>query len=224
MTLPERRSTDEDFFPPAPSTQPLGDTRFRALVGTTDWAALPQAIRRRFSKRLAGGDSTVYRGRVVAARMSRVGLMLAQVARLVGGPLPLSRDVGAAAVVTVTEDAAGHGQHWTRLYVRRGTFPQIIHSSKRFAGPTGLEEHIGCGLGMALRVHVEPDALVFRSAGYFIDLGGRRLRLPHWMSPGDLTVAHHDRGAGRFVFDLTLAHPRLGELVHQSALFEETAS
>ena len=203
---------------------PVLDPRFRALLAAPDWASLPAAVRRRFSKRVHGGESTVYRGRVLETRMSPAGRVLSQLARLVGGPLPLSREAGVAAVVTVTEDVATTGQHWTRLYARRAGFPQIIHSSKRFAGPTGLEEHIGCGLGMRLRVDVEPDALVFRSAGYFLSVGVARLALPRWLSPGALTVRHRDAGAGRFVFDLRLEHPRWGELIYQAGLFEETES
>ena len=207
-----------------PPQQPtaLGDPRFRALLGAEDWAALPAPVRKRFSKRLAGGATIVYRGTVVATEMSRAGLWLARLGRLIGGPLPLSRDRGMSAVVTVTEDIAAQGQHWTRLYARRNGFPQIIHSSKRFAGPTGLEEYVGAGIGMALTVHVEAQALVFRSAWYFLQLFGRRLRLPRVLSPGQLTVTHSELGQGRFAFTLHLEHPRFGVLVSQDAVFAES--
>ena len=213
----------------APETPaPLGDPRFRALLSAADWAALPTPVRKRFSKRLAGGGTVVYRGEITETRFSRAGFWLAQTARLIGGPLPISRDTGTPAIVTVTEDIATQGQHWTRLYVRRSGFPQVIHSSKRFAGPTGLEEYVGAGIGMALSVHVEAGALVFRSAGYFVQLFGKRLALPRWLSPGALTVTHAElgrnaSGVGRFVFSLSVEHPRLGVLISQAAVFEDSA-
>ena len=210
--------------PPIAENAALVDPRFRALLSVQDWARLPAPIRRRFSHRLVGGASHVYRGYVVETRMSRAGWLLAQAARLVGAPLPLWRDAGVAAVVTVTEDVAGRGQHWTRLYARRDGFPQVVRSSKRFSGPTGLEELIGHRLGMALEIAARPDALVFRSAAYFLDLRLLRLTLPRWLTPGSLTVTHRDLGRGRFRFELDLVHPRLGSLIQQTAEFEETDS
>jgi hypothetical protein len=209
------------------ATQPdsaLGDLRFRALLSDADWAALPIAIRRRFSKRLAGGNTVVYAGTVTETRMSRAGWWLAQAMRLVGAPLPLSRDRDVPAVVTVTEDMSGGGQVWTRLYARRTSFPQVIHSAKRFAGPTGLEEYVGRGVGMALTVRVIDGTLVFLSAGYFVQLLGRRVALPAWLAPGALTVTHGELGDGRFSFTLDLVHSRFGALIRQTAAFRETVS
>jgi hypothetical protein len=200
---------------------PLGDLRFRALVSAYDWAALPVAIRRRFSKRLSDGATVVYVGTVLETTMSRAGWCLAQVARIIGAPLPTAVDSGVPSVVTVTEDMKTGGQIWTRMYTRRRTFPQVIHSSKRFAGPTGLEEYVGCGIGMALTVHVENGALVFRSAHYFMQVGRMRLRLPGWLTPGALTVTHAELGEGRFLFTLDVTHRWLGQLVAQSAAFRE---
>jgi hypothetical protein len=221
-------------FEPRPQPQPphgdgarddsLGDLRFRALLSEPDWAALPRAIRRRFSRRLADGATIVYAGTVIETRMSRAGWWLAQAVRPIGAPLPISRDGGVPAVVAVTEDMAGGGQVWTRLYARRAGFPQIIHSAKRFAGPTGLEEHVGFGVGMALTVHVVESALVFRSAGYFVQVLGRRIPLPRWLTPGALTVTHGELPDGWFSFTLDLVHPRFGALIRQAAVFREAGT
>jgi hypothetical protein len=167
------------------------------------------------------GEPAVYAGVVNECWMSRAGWWLAQAVRIIGAPLPLATDAGVASAVTVTEDGAGAGQIWTRLYARRSGFPQVIHSAKRFAGPTGLEEHVGCGFGMMLTVHVEVGALVFRSAGYFLQVLGRRLPLPRWATPGALTVVHAETGEGTFRFTLEIVHPHFGALLRQTALFRE---
>jgi hypothetical protein len=203
----------------------LGDLRFRALLSDADWAALPVAVRRRFSRRLAGGGTIIYAGRVIETRMSRAGRWLAQAVRPIGAPLPISRDRDVPAVVAVTEDVAGGGQGggqvWTRLYGRRAGFPQIIHSAKRFAGPTGLEEYVGRGVGMALRVYAREGALIFRSENYFLQLFGRRFILPAWLCPGTLYVTHAELPDGKFSFTLQIFHPRLGLLIRQMAMFRD---
>lgn len=199
----------------------LVDLRFRQLLGRAEWEALPQAVQQRFSKRLSGQAMALYRGRVVRTEFSRLGWLLAQALRLIGGPLPVCRDTDVPAVVSVSEDIAGRGQVWSRLYARRDGFPQVIHSAKRFAGPTGLEEYVGKGIGMALKVEPMPDGLRFVSDHYFLMLARRRLRLPHWLGPGRTVVEHHDLGHGCFLFTLMLRHPLLGRLVEQHALFSD---
>jgi len=201
----------------------LDDYRFRALLSDEDWGRLPLATWRRFSKRLAGG-TVVYVGEVEESRHSRIGWWLAQFARLIGGPLPTGTETGVPMIVTVTEDAASGGQVWTRICARSNGFPQVIHSAKRFAGPTGLEEYVGLGIYMALRLSVESEALLFRSTGYFLSIGSLRVRLPDRLTPGALTVTHTDLGGGNFRFTLEAVHPHLGLLVRQSALFREAAS
>ena len=198
----------------------LADLRFRSLIPAADWAALPAAVRRRFSKRLAGGATVVYRGAVVAVTVNLFGRLLAQLARLIGAPLPLIFEPGAA-VVAVTEDQVGQGQVWSRLYVRPDGFPQVIHSAKRFAGATGLEEHVAAGVGMALNVTATPEALEFRSAFYFATVLGLRIRLPRWAEPGRLLITHRDLGEGRFAFTLALDHPLFGRLIGQDAVFQD---
>jgi hypothetical protein len=199
----------------------LHDLRFRALLPDDDWKRLPQATRQRFSKRLADGHTAIYVGEVTEIGFSRIGWWLAQMVRLIGGPLPISTDTHVPSIVTVTEDAATSGQIWTRIYARRNGFAQVIHSSKRFAGYTGLEEYLGFGVGMALRIVVDGRDLLFRSAGYFVQVGRVKFWLPALLTPGALTVTHTDLGSGTFQFALAIVHPRFGMLVRQSAVFTE---
>lgn len=204
------------------SLPPLGDLRFRALLSDEDWFSLPPAVRARFSKRLGAGETAIYVGRVSEIEMNRAGRVLVQLARLIGGPFPTSLDTGTASVVTVTEDAATHGQTWTRLYARKKGVPQVIHSTKLFAGPTGLEEHVGGGVFMRLKVRAEDGKLVFRSRDYFWSIGRLRIALPRFLTPGALTVTHTDLGEGWFTFTLDIEHPILGTLIHQCVTFQES--
>ncbi|MEM1162085.1 MAG: DUF4166 domain-containing protein [Pseudomonadota bacterium] len=198
------------------------DWRFRDLLGPADWDRLPRAVRRRFSQHMTESASTVYQGAVTTMRMNPFGRALAFAARLIGSPLPYDRgSVGQPAVVTVTQDVAGHGQFWVRHYGRRAGFPQVVHSSKRFAGPTGLEEYVGCGIGMALILRRQETSLLFVARHYFIQIFGRRIRIPRWLSPGHLVIGHHDLGAGRFRFSLDLTHRFLGRMIHQDAVFQD---
>jgi hypothetical protein len=209
---------------PASNAKLLDDRRFHALLPDEDWGRLPVAIWRRFSKRLADGDTIIYVGEIDEASLSRTGWWVVQLARIIGGPLPTSAESCVPMIVAVTEDAATGGQIWTRICSRRNGFPQVIHSSKRFEGPTGLEEYVGFGVSMGLRIFVENEALLFRSAGYYVRLGRLRLPLPEWLTPGDLTVSHSDLGGGAFRFTLEIVHPRFGMLLRQSAVFREASS
>ena len=205
-----------------PAIEPLfDDLRFRRLLGEEAWKQLPLAVQRRFSKRLAGGRTVTYVGTITQATFSRLGWGMAQALRLIGGPLPTSRDIDVPFIVSVTEDTASGGQIWTRICARRDHFPQVIHSSKRFCGHTGIEEYVGLGLSMALTIAVKGQSLVFESDGYFAKVAGWRLRLPDWVTPGRITVMHTDLGDGRFEFTLNMRHPRFGLLIDHIAVFRE---
>ncbi len=201
------------------------DTRFRALIGRAAWESLPAAVQRRFSKRLGGDQLVLYPGTMRTARFSRLGWLFAQACRVIGAPLPLHTDCGRPAAVSVAEDAQSGGQCWTRIYGREHGFPQVIHSAKRFAGPTGLEEYVGRGVGMALTVAAVDGGLEFVSDHYFFAAFGKRWRIPRWLEPGRTVVRHidrgDDRGEGAFLFSLSLHHPWFGELVYQEGEFRD---
>jgi len=204
---------------PAVRAEAEAESPFARLLGER-WLFLPPAIRRRFLRRVSLGACVTYVGEVAECRMSFAGRLLAQAARLIGGPLPLGTDTGVSASVSISTDSDGRSQYWTRQYGRWHGFPQVIHSAKRFAGPTGLEEYLGWGVGIALRLEERDGALWFVSDHYFVKLAGVRLHIPDFV-PGHLIVGHTDLGGGRFAFSLDLVHPLLGELVHQLAVFAD---
>ena len=199
----------------------LQDNRFQALLQSSAWQQLPSAVQKRFSKRVKGGDSTVYVGQITQMRMSALGRTLANILRMIGAPLPLKVDIGTPSIVSVTEDAIEGGQIWTRLYANRRGFPQMIHSAKRFRGNTGLEEYIGFGLNMALATRVVNRALCFESAGYSLDVLGKRFPLPRFLTPFDLVVKHEDIDSDKFAFSLRLTAPWCGELIYQKGIYRE---
>lgn len=208
-------------FSPNVDSPEIGDLRFRALLNEDAWASLPPAVRRRFSKRLNSGATAIYAGRVTEIEVSNLGRALAQILRVIGAPLPLSTTRNAPSVVTVTEDAATGGQNWTRLFARERGFPQIIHSVKRFSGPTGLEEYIGFGIAMALSASAENGALMFHSTRYCLAFRDWRIPFPRWATPGALTVSHEEVTPTSFLFTLHLEHPIFGTLVHQEVEYHE---
>ncbi len=209
-------------IPSAPIICELGDLRFSGLLGLEAWKKLPDAIQKRFSHRLRAGQTAIYTGTIDQIMMSRSGRILAHALRIIGAPLPLRIETGVAAIVTVTEDGKTGGQIWSRLYTSRNNFPQITQSSKRFSGPTGLEEYIGFGITMALTARTTHKAMIFESAGYSLNFWKFRLALPHFMTPGQVTVTHEDLSDGTFRFTLQLVHPHLGTLVGQSGVFHES--
>lgn len=206
---------------PRPGLVADAEPRFRSLLKPGEWEQLPSRVQRRFSFRLEHAQTVVYVGEVAETRMTRAGRMFGCLGRLIGAPLPLAPGGRVAAAVMVTEDQAVGGQLWTRVYGRPGAFPQVIHSAKRFAGTTGLEECVGAGVGMRLTLHVEHRALVFRSAGYFLRLGKHSLPLPGWCMPGCIEVAHREERDGCFSFTLSVTHRLFGEIIRQVAFFHD---
>lgn len=190
----------------------------QAQLPEQQWESLPAAVRARFGHVFTPGRSQCYSGVTVTSRASRWGWVLAQLGRLIGAPLPL-RCYDGPVVVTVTDHEGNAGQNWCRIYHNQRGFGQCIQSVKRFCGPTGLEEYLGWGIAMALTVTVERRALVFRSAGYAVYIGGYRWSLPGWLQPGALRVVHRELSAERFEFTLDLVHPKFGELMHQHMEF-----
>jgi hypothetical protein len=192
------------------------------LLGEESWQRLPPAVRQRFGRDLAPGESMMYHGEVASTERTRAGWLWVQLLRVIGAPLPVEKLAFAPSTVVVTAVSV-HTQCWTRIYHGSRQLPQVIRSMKRFSGSTGLEECVGAGIGMALKVAVESQTLVFRSAGYHWRCSGMKLPLPQWLSPGCVEVRHREERGGSFSFVLTVVHPWYGQIFRQVAYFRDVA-
>jgi len=115
----------------------LYDLRFRALLSDEDWDGLPRRVKIRFSKRLSSNRAALYSGDIREMRFSRFGWLLAQVTRIIGGPLPHRAAVDCPAAVCVAEDRQGGGQLWTRVYYRKSADDQQCKALCRANQPGG---------------------------------------------------------------------------------------
>ena len=199
------------------------DPSFRRLLGETQWWSLVPAVRERFSSKPAVGTELRYIGAMETVRSSRAGWLLAQLFRLIGTPLAPHRGRDVPVTVTLRLAPDGKGVVWHRLYSFPGRTPVACQSIKEASPQQGLVERVGAGIGMWLRLSAREGALHFESTGYFWRLGRFHLRLPDWLTPGVLRVAHIDEGAGRFRFRIAVEHPRFGELFFQEGSFRLAA-
>ena len=140
---------------------------FRACWAPERWSALPAAVRAPLRRKITAGRlrHLCRRGRRNAGS-ARLGWLLANLARLVGAPLPLAPRYRAfPRCVSVTEDIAGGGQFWTRQYgrARRLSAGDPQRQALRRARP-GSRNISGLGIGIALRLAAEDGVLCCSSA------------------------------------------------------------
>ncbi|OUM03562.1 DUF4166 domain-containing protein [Variovorax sp. JS1663] len=186
----------------------------QTLVGAEGWRRLPVAVQRRFAH---AHRDVVYAGELTL-HCSPIGRVFAWASALLGGPLTAARG-DAPARVRVHGDGRG-GVVWERHLALAG-HDKVVRSTKLADARGRLVERTDGGLSMALDVFEDGGALVFESRCYFFALGGSRLPIPHLLTPGTCRVEHHDLGAGRFRFVLSMAHPWWGTTFRQSGVFHD---
>ena len=117
------------------STTLLGDLRFRALLRADDWNSLPHAVRRRFSKRLAGGGTVIYVGEIAREPADPGRLVCSRsLPRRSARRCRCDATPDVPSVVTVTEDRRPAGRSGPGSTRRRDGFPQIIHCASASPG------------------------------------------------------------------------------------------
>lgn len=205
--------------PEAPNDDPL---HIRALLGDAAWLRLHPAVRKRFGNDARLGETHLYRGVMQRVEASALGLIMAQLARLVGAPMAwgTGRDVPCN-VVTYDDPVRPGGIVWERHYSFAPRKTQIARTTKVVNESGGLLECFGRGFGMTLKLEEKSGALHFISTSFYLQIFGHRFALPRLLSPGTLEVAHRDAGGGWFQFTLMVCHPLFGRLAFQDGYFQE---
>lgn len=191
------------------TAQPLD---LSALVGPAAWQRLPLSVQRRFA---TGHCAITYRG-TMDLRCSRLGRVLAWLVKPFNSPLLAANARGVPTTVHVR--TAGAGVEWERRFANG---VGSVCSTKELDAAGRLQERTRGGLGMALDVFEQGGDLVFESRRFFLALGGWRMAIPRWLSPGTCRVEHRDLGHGLFRFTLRMTHPLWGETFQQTGVFQD---
>ncbi|WP_419903093.1 DUF4166 domain-containing protein [Kiloniella sp.] len=194
----------------------------RELLGDAAWLRLRPAIRKRFGCDAKLGSTHLYRGKMDKVEATALGLVMAQVARLIGTPMAWSRGSEIPCdVITFDDPERDGGVVWERHYHFTPEKIQIARTTKLVSQKEGLLECFGKHFGMKLKLIEEDGALHFISTSFYLQIFGRRIALPRLISPGTLHVTHRDVGNNWFQFMLKVCHPLLGQLAFQDGYFKE---
>jgi hypothetical protein len=192
----------------------------RGMLGEPAWERLPAAVRERFGEPPLTVD---YGGSFDVVEASLAGRALAFLCRLLGTPVAPRTGVNVPAIVRV--GPAGGGVRWTREYRWPDARTSRVRSTKVIAADGTLVEKLPAHLCMQLAAQEQDGALHFISRRYYFELplpgkaANLRLVLPGWLSPGTVHVVHRDEACGWFRFTMTVTHPVLGRLFHQTGRF-----
>ncbi len=103
---------------------------------------------------------------------SAAGLVLAQLCRLIGTPFAPYRGDGIPVMISLHQGAAIGATIWKREYRYPVRGAVQVQSTKLIAQDGTLEECVGCGLGMRLKVFELAGELHFLSQRYFWRVAG----------------------------------------------------
>ena len=194
-------------------------TDYKTLLGS-DWETLHPAIRERFSLEHCHKPTT-YRGTMQRVSMSFAGRLLGQLCRLIGTPLSYSVGLNVPIEVCVYPNSKLGGTTWDRYYKFAQGSTNRVRSTKIILPECGLIEVAVSGFGMYSKVYADDGAIVFESKRFFFTVFGKKIPLPHLLSPGKTIACQRALNHDRFEFTLRIRHPMLGLIVEQMGIFRE---
>lgn len=205
----------------ARARQPSEGELFRNTLGER-WAALHPDIQRRFGKNPEVGERLYYTGTLEELTASAIGKVIARMSQpLIGGALIPASDRDFPVDIEVYSRAGNPAIFKQRIYRLNGRAP-ITFTSFMLGNEKGdVFEHVGRGLGMKLHLSVRDGNLHFESGRYFLSLFGKRLPIPHLLTPGKTFLVHQNIAPDRFRIRIEIKHPLFGTTFVQAGEFRE---
>lgn len=201
------------------STLHVIDNTYRYLLGNKYWGKIKPEIRKRFSVKPTEDGCICYAGKMDAVRLNVMGWLFAQVCRVIGTPLAPLTGENVPMQIQLSKNMNINGVDWKRIYYFKNNNEVTVRSTKSLNNLGQLEEHIGCGFSMALKVFEMEGNLIFESTDYIFRVGKILLRLPAIITPGVTTVLHEQMYQDHFRFTLSVKHPWFGQTIYQSGVF-----
>ena len=206
---------------PASSANPSEGELFKKILGP-EWQKLHPDIQRRFEKNPAPNQPLYYNGILTELRCSTFGRLLALLTRpLVKGALIPYNDANFPVDIQVYSKPHGAAIFKQRIYRLHGRRPIQFTSYMLESTKGDVLEYVGLGLGMQLELQVQDGCLHFASDGYFWQIFGWRIPLPHLFTPGKTLLWHRNKSPTEFEIRIEIRHQLFGLAFTQAGFFHE---
>lgn len=197
---------------------------FKKILGPA-WGQLHPDIQTRFDKNPAPGKPLHYTGSLSELTCSPVGRIIGYLSKpFVKGALMPYNDADFPVDIQVYSKPGCASIFKQRIYRLHGRKP-VMFTSFMAESPKGeVLEYVGMGLGMKLVLDVRDGNLHFESDGYFWELFGWRIPLPHLLTPGKTFLCHRNNSANQFDIRIEIRHALFGTTFTQAGVFREVAA
>jgi len=181
-----------------------------------DWPKLHPTVRRHYD--LHPGDELVLLGDMSEVYHSHWVKPFILFGRVFGALVPYR---GVNVPVEVRNFCEAHSNHvqFRRLFAFAGRKPYPFNSRMEHRGGDEIVEFVRFGLGIRMRLSVDGDALVYKTAGYLWRTPLFSITLPDWLFFGSGHIVERGVDSEHVEMDFVLTHPLFGTTFRYAGRF-----
>lgn len=187
------------------------------------WSNLSDKTKCRFEADPSNEAPKHYSGNMSEVSCSKVGMLLAYIARFVGGPLIPYSGRNVPIDVIVFKKPNDPAIYKKRTYYFQNRKPFTVQSKMLVNESGEFYEFAGFGLGMKMELNAKNDMLFFEGRKYCLKIGTLSITIPLFLSPGKAFIQHSDYGDDAFQVHIEMQHPWFGLMYVQDGIFRDQA-